>query len=88
MKFFKKILAVAISILSVSAFAHGGGVDERSCHAKNGVRHCHGENTGKYLPEKEVTRIKKLHDTTCNSLLPEGGYPKHDLYGKRCNKRN
>lgn len=81
------LIAIVIGISSMSVFAHGGGVDGRGCHSKNSVRHCHGENSGKYLPEKEPVRIKKLHDSTCNTLLPEGGYPKHDLYGKRCNKR-
>jgi hypothetical protein len=83
-----KILAMITFLMcSISAFAHGGGVDAQSCHSKNSVRHCHGENKGKYIPEKETTRIKKLHDTTCNSIDGEGRPLRRDLYGKRCNKR-
>ena len=59
------LIAIVIGISSMSVFAHGGGVDGRGCHSKNSVRHCHGENSGKYLPEKEPVRIKKLHDSTC-----------------------
>lgn len=84
----KQVLILVFSALSLSAFAHGGSMDKRGCHTEKSVRHCHGENAGKYIPEDEAVRIKKLHASTCNSLLPEGGYPKHDLYGKRCNKRN
>ncbi len=92
--YYKIKLNIAIPIfvfaysLSGSVFAHPGGVDAKGCHSKKNVRHCHGDNSGKYLPENEATRIKKLHTTTCNTLLPEGGYPKQDLYGKRCNRRN
>ena len=71
----------------LAAFAHGGGVDEHGCHSKKQVRHCHGQNAGKYIPEKETTRIKKLHDSTCNSIDGEGRPLRRDLYGKRCNKR-
>lgn len=89
----KRKLAVAAIYLfsalntSISAYAHGGGVDEHGCHAKKGVRHCHGEKAGLYIPEKEETRIKKLHKATCDQKSPEGYYPKRDLYGKRCNAR-
>lgn len=82
-------LLVLFSALTVSgtAYAHAGGVDEHGCHAKKGVRHCHGEKEGLYIPENEETRIKKLHTATCNQQNPEGYYPKRDLYGKRCNTR-
>jgi hypothetical protein len=88
-----KTLTVYLLILfsglavSGSAFAHGGGVDDNGCHSKKGVRHCHGEKAGLYIPEKEETRIKKLHTATCNQQSPEGYFPKRDLYGKRCNAR-
>lgn len=72
---------------SVPAYAHGGGIDENGCHSKNNVRHCHGEKAGLYIPEKEETRINKLHKATCDQKSPEGYYPKRDLYGKRCNAR-
>ena len=54
---------------------------------KKGVRHCHGDKAGLYLPEKEEIRIKKLHKATCSQKTPEGYYPIVDLYGKRCNSR-
>ena len=83
-----KIIAVSVLLLfSISAFAHGGGLDAKGCHSKNSARHCHGENTGKYLPEKEETRIKKLHDSTCNTQDADGRFPRSDLFGKRCNYR-
>lgn len=77
------------SVLTVSGAAdtHGGGVDEKGCHSKQGVRHCHGEKAGLYIPEKEESLIKKLHTATCNQQSPEGHFPKRDLYGKRCNAR-
>ncbi len=82
-------LLVLFSALTVSgtAHAHSGGLDEKGCHSKKGVRHCHGEKAGLYIPEKEETRIKKLHKATCDQKSPEGYYPKRDLYGKRCNAR-
>jgi hypothetical protein len=77
----------AFWILPLAALAHGGGLDEYGCHSKKEVRHCHGQNVGKYIPEKETTRVKKLHDSTCNSIDGEGRPVRRDLYGKRCNKR-
>lgn len=77
----------ACFMLPLAAIAHGDGVDEHGCHSKNQVRHCHGQNAGKYIPEKETNRIKKLHDSTCNSIDGEGRSLHRDLYGKRCNKR-
>jgi hypothetical protein len=83
-----KILAmITFLLVSLSAFAHRGGVDAQGCHSKKIVRHCHGQNAGKYIPEKETMRIKKLHDSTCNSIDGEGRPLRRDLYGKRCNKR-
>lgn len=82
-----KIILLCFLMSSLSAYAHSGGVDEHGCHSKNGARHCHGANTGKYIPEKETSRIKKLHGQTCSTPDGEGRYPSMDLYGKRCNKR-
>ena len=81
------IFVFLTAICTVQAFAHGGGLDRHGCHSKDGVRHCHGEKAGLYIPENEATRIKKLHTTTCNSVDGEGRYPKRDFYGKRCNAR-
>jgi hypothetical protein len=89
----KSKLAIAAIFLfsalsaSIPAYAHGGGVDENGCHSKKELRHCHGEKAGLYIPEKEETRIKKLHSATCNQQSPKGHFPKRDLYGKRCNAR-
>jgi hypothetical protein len=87
----KNKIAVSFFMLSTAfcgyAYAHGGGVDENGCHSKKNVRHCHGEKAGLYIPEKEESRIKKLHTATCNQQSPEGNFPKRDLYGKRCNAR-
>jgi hypothetical protein len=77
----------AFLVLPLVALAHGGGVDEHGCHSKKEVRHCHGQNAGKYIPKKESTRIKKLHDSTCNSIDGEGRQLRRNLYGKRCNVR-
>ena len=80
-------LIFSMQAIPTMTYAHGGGLDEKGCHAKNGVRHCHGDKAGLYLPEREETRIKKLHKATCDQKTPEGYYPKRDLYGKRCNAR-
>ncbi len=87
MQLMKIITASALLLFTISAYAHSGGMDAKGCHSKNSVRHCHGENTGKFLPEKEETRIKKLHDSTCTTPDAEGRLPRSDLYGKRCNNR-
>lgn len=83
----KTLLAIGFfAILGNSqAYAHGGGVDAHGCHSKAAVRHCHGANAGKYIPENEVSRVKKVHSMACNSMDGEGRYPKRDYYGKRCN---
>jgi hypothetical protein len=83
----KSFTFFAYLMFPLAVLAHGGGIDEHGCHSKNQVRHCHGKNAGKYIPEKETTRIKKLHDNTCNSIDGEGRPLRRDLYGKRCNKR-
>jgi hypothetical protein len=83
-------LALAAIVLSTCllAYPHAGGLDKYGCHIKKDIgRHCHGEAAGKYIPEEEPKRIKKLHDATCNQQSPEGYFPKKDLYGKRCNRR-
>ena len=80
-------LILFFTLIVTNANAHGGGLDENGCHSKKDVRHCHGEKAGLYIPEKEESRIKKLHTATCNQQSPEGHFPKRDLYGKRCNAR-
>lgn len=81
------LIAALLFFSANSAFAHGGGVDSNGCHSKNDVRHCHGVNSGKYIPEKETRRVEKLHGTTCKSPDAEGRYPRVDFYGKRCKRR-
>ncbi|MEQ1638911.1 MAG: hypothetical protein ABL903_19805 [Methylococcales bacterium] len=81
------VLIVFLLACTSQAYAHGGGVDSNGCHSKNQVRHCHGANAGKYIPEKESSRVAKVHTVACNSPDGEGRYPKKDLYGKRCNQR-
>ena len=61
------LLAFSMAIAPIftnPAHAHGGGLDENGCHnvKKDGSRHCHGENTGKYIPMTEEKRLEKLHN--------------------------
>lgn len=82
-----KKMIFALSLLSAfsgQVFAHGGGVDEHGCHEKKGVRHCHGENVGKYIPMNEEKRLEKLHRDNCNSITADGDKVRHDVYGKKC----
>lgn len=81
------ISVFSLAFCSSQALAHGGGLDSKGCHSKSLVRHCHGENAGKYIPENEVSRDKKVHAVACNSRDGEGRYPRWDYYGKRCNQR-
>lgn len=43
MKIISTLLAVAVSLSSSLAFAHGGGTDRNGCHheRKTGGYHCH-----------------------------------------------
>jgi hypothetical protein len=84
----KFTLSVLTLTSSICVYPHAGGLGRYGCHTKKNIgRHCHGENAGKYIPEEEPKRIKKLHDATCNQQSPEGYFPKKDLYGKGCNRR-
>jgi hypothetical protein len=81
----KILFVLAINLIVTTVLAHGGGLDQSGCHnTKTGGRHCHGENTGKYIPMSEEMRLKKLHKDTCNSIDAEGRKVKVDLYSKRC----
>lgn len=79
------LLVIFAIFCNSQAYAHGGGVDSNGCHSKELVRHCHGRNDGKYIPEKEASRVLKVHAVACKSPDAEGRYPKRDYYGKRCN---
>lgn len=83
----KLVLMISFLLAVSQAYAHGGGVDSNGCHLKAAVRHCHGANDGKYIPEKESSRVLKVHAVACKSPDAEGRYPVKDYYGKRCNQR-
>jgi hypothetical protein len=81
----KIVFVLAISLASVTASAHGGGLDQNGCHnVKAGGRHCHGENEDKYIPMTEEKRLQKLHKDSCSSIDAEGRKVRVDPYGKRC----
>lgn len=86
-----KAYLFAICLAMVSNFAnlahaHGGGVDVNGCHnvKRDGSRHCHGENEGKYIPMTEEKRLQKLHKDSCNSIDADGRKVRVDPYGKKC----